>query len=720
MRFSIFILISFISFNVSAQKTITIDDIWTNYTFSTSGVPGFNFMNDGKHYTRLESNAIERYDVETGKKVETILEGTSLKDQAAFGGKIGKYTFSKDETKILIESEISYVYRRSYYAFVHIYDRESKKLTAVYEEDKVMNAAFSPDASKVAYVWKNNLYYFDIAEEMTLPITFDGEKDKIINGAADWVYEEEFSITKSYEWSPNGDMIAYLRYDETEVPEYTMMYHNGNLYPEYYTFKYPKVGEQNAKVTTHIYDLSSDETKNVSQADGMEYTPRIQWTKKNNMLISTRMNRHQNHLKLVAIDVSNMSEKTLIEEKSKYYIDVHDNLTFLENGREFIWQSESSGFTHLYLYDINGKKKNAITKGDYDVTSYYGYNEDNKRVYYQAAAKNPMNREVYSIKKNGKSKQMYKSIDGTVRARFSPTFDYYTLIQSTANKAATYTVYNAKERKLRDLETNASLAKIQDAYGVAPVEFFDFKTENGDQLNGYMIKPSNMEEGKSYPLLMYVYGGPGSQTVNNSWIGNNYWWFQMLAQQGYVVASVDNRGTGARGEEFKKMTYLELGKYETEDQISAAKYLGSQDYIDADRIGIFGWSYGGYMSSLCILKGNEVFKAAIAVAPVTNWKWYDTIYTERYMRTESENESGYKDNSPVYFADRLEGAYLLVHGDADDNVHLQNSYEMTRELIKHNKQFDTYIYPNRNHGIYGANARRHLYTKMTNFLKEEL
>ncbi|MEL6989683.1 MAG: alpha/beta fold hydrolase, partial [Bacteroidota bacterium] len=346
--------------------------------------------------------------------------------------------------------------------------------------------------------------------------------------------------------------------------------------------------------------------------------------------------------------------------------------------------------------------------------------EDKKLVYYQAAEKGPLNKYVLSVDFKGKKKKMLTSEDGTNSAAFNSTFDYFINTHSTANSAATYKVYDSNGKLIKTLEENKQNQVLMDTYGVAPVEFFEFTTSEDVQLNGWMIKPADFDASKKYPVFMYLYGGPNSQQVTNSWKGFNYWWFQMLAQKGYIVACVDNRGTGARGEEFRKMTYMQLGHYETIDQIEAAKYLGGLDYTDAERIGIFGWSYGGYMSSLCLLKGNDVFKAAIAVAPVTNWKWYDTIYTERYMRTLKENEDGYKNNSPVYFADRLKGNYLLVHGNADDNVHFQNSVEMANALIKANKQFDTYFYPNRNHGIYGGNTRLHLYTKMTNFLLEKL
>ena len=704
-----------------SQETITLEDIWRDGKFQTRGVPGFKFLKDGKHYTRLEEDNINKYDITTGDKVDVLLDVSALKGKAGFSGQLSSYEFSRDETKLLIRSERQSIYRRSSEEFVHIYDFSTKMLTAVYEDDKIMNATLSPDANKVAYVWKNDLYYFDIDSGITLPITDDGEKNKIINGSTDWVYEEEFSIVKAFWWSPDSKKIAFIRFDESEVKEFTMTYHEGGLYPRYETFKYPKVGEKNSEVSVHIYNLEDEEKIDVDLGDmDDKYIPRVKWTKDENQLCVFKMNRHQNHLTLFAVDASNGNASIMLDEQNKYYIDITDDLTFLKNGREFIWTSEKSGYNHIYLYNMKGEEVRALTSGDFDVTNFYGVNESRGEVFYQAAEKSPLQREIYRVNLNGKGKKCLSKDEGVNSGRFSSTLDYHTLTYSNINTAPVYTVRDRNGKKLRTLEENTQIEPLQQSSSVQPMEFFSFKTTEDVELNGWMIKPANFNANNKYPVFMYLYGGPGSQQVIDSWRGNNYWWFQMLAQQGYVVACVDNRGTGARGEEFKKSTYLQLGHKETIDQIEAAKYLGGLDYTDPSRIGIFGWSYGGYMSSLCLLKGNDVFKAAIAVAPVTSWRWYDTIYTERYMRTEDENEKGYAENSPVYFADRLKGNYLLVHGSTDDNVHFQNSMEMAAALIRANKQYDTYSYPGRNHGIYGDNARLHLYTKMTNFLNEKL
>lgn len=706
---------------VLGQEQISLDGIWRDGEFNTKSVPGFRFMNDGKHYTRLVDNIILKYDITTGQSVGVLFAADDIKGKMGFDGKIDGYSFSEDETKLVIESEKESIYRRSYLAKYHVYDFTSKQLYTPYEEGRVMNATLSPDGTKIAYVFENNLYWFDLTTGITLPITLDGEKNKIINGITDWVYEEEFSFVKAFWWSPDNQRIVFLRFDETEVPEFQMTYYNDGVYPEYVSFKYPKVGQKNAKVTVHLYELKKDKSTPIKVGDLNDmYIPRVKWTQDPDIVCIYKMNRHQNHLQLILSDAKTGRSRLLLDEKNKYYIDITDDLQFLKDGKHFIWTSEKSGFNHIYKYDMSGKELGPITSGDYDVSAFYGIDEQNDVVYYQAQDVSPLETQVYRIKLNGKNKQLLSPSTGSNSAQFSTNYSYYTVTRSDINSAPTFTVYDKNTKVVRVIEDNASYKSLQSKYNTQQVEFFQFATREGVQLNGWMIKPPSFDPAKKYPVFMTQYSGPGSQQVTNGWKGANYWWFQKLAQDGFIVACVDPRGTGGRGEEFKKMTYLELGKYETIDQIEAAIYLGNQPYVDQNKIGIFGWSYGGYMSSLCILKGADVFKAAIAVAPVTNWKWYDTVYTERYMRTEEENPEGYRDNSPVYFADRLRGSFLLVHGGTDDNVHLQNSMEMSAALIKANKQYDTYIYPNQNHGIGGDNARLHLYTKMTSFLHEKL
>lgn len=706
-----------------AQKDITLEAIWKNYEFIPHSVPGFNFLKDGKHYTLLEDNKIQQYDLTTGELVSTIFDASAVEGKDGFSGQVDGYTFSGDEKKILIETESEPIYRHSSRASFYIYDRSRQSLTALFGEGKQQYASFDPKAGKVAFVHNNNLYIRDLASGSLSQVTEDGEYNKVIYGAADWVYEEELSFAKAFFWSPDGQSIAFYRFDESAVKEFTMTNYHDKLYPEYVSFKYPKVGEANSRVDVFVYDLRRARAVQVYLGEEKDiYIPRVKWTASAEQLCVYRLNRHQNELELLLANPLTGETTTLLQEKNKYYIseELYDDLAFLEDGKHFIWASEKDGWKHLYLYDMKGREVRQLTKGPWEVDAFYGVDEKEGRLYYQAAEKSPVERQVYSIGLDGKGKQVLAGAAGWNSVQFSSTYDYYVATHSTANTPATYTVYDRKGKALRVIEENLQMKEKMQAYQVQPVEFFNFRTADGAELNGWMIKPANLKENRQYPLLMTVYGGPGSQEVADHWLGFDYWWFQMLAQQGYVVACVDNRGTGGRGEEFKKMTYMQLGYYETLDQIEAARYLGSQKYIDASRIGIFGWSYGAYMSSLCILKGNDVFKAAIAVAPVTNWKWYDTIYTERFMRTYEENEAGYRDNSPVYFADRLKGDYLLIHGMGDDNVHFQHTAEMANALVAANKQFETYFYPNRNHGIYGGNTRLHLYTKMTAFLDKSL
>lgn len=708
------------SITINAQSKITVEDIYASGKFSEKSVSTFNFMKDGKHYSRLENNKIVKFDLTTGEPIGTIFNPDNIPENTNFNGQIDSYTFSSDESKILITSETEKIYRHSTRAKTFVWDLRSKNLLPVFTEAKVRLATFNPAADKVAFVVANNIYYKNFRTGETKIITEDGKWNEIINGATDWVYEEEFGFDQGFEWSPDGKRIAFYRFDESAVKEFTMTNYRDEMYPEYVTFKYPKVGEDNAKVTIHFYDLESENTRMVIMANPMEYVPRIKWTQDPEVLCVFNMNRHQNKLELILADAKSGNTSVLLTEESKWYIDIHDNLTFLKNGKQFLWTSERDGWNHIYLYKMNGALDRQLTKGEWEVTSFYGMDEEKGLAYYQAAKESPLQREIYMTGLKGRTNKM-STQSGWNQAQFSSTFDYFVLDYSTHNIPPVYTVFERKGNEVRVIENNAQVQKVQKSVEALPVEFFSFKTEDNVSLNGYMIKPANFDENKKHPVFMYQYSGPGSQQVVDRWQGRRYyWWLQMLAQEGYVVACVDGRGTGARGEAFKKMTYLELGKLETIDQIEAAKYLGGLSYADPNRVGIFGWSYGGYMSSLCILKGNDVFKAAIAVAPVTSWKWYDSIYTERYMRTLKENENGYTDNSPIYFADKLKGNYLLVHGMGDDNVHFQHTAEMSNALINANKQFDTYFYPNRNHGIYGGVTRLHLFNKMTSFLEENL
>ncbi len=734
LRFWTLLAITPFSLMMLAQKNITVEDIWSNQSFETKTVPGFRFQNDGQHFTRQNGAKIETYDLKTGEKSALLFDAAALPEHAAPGwtGKFDNYAFSADESKILLAVDEEKIYRHSTRAVYFVFDLKTKKISRLYEGPKQRYACFSPDGSMVAYLLENDLYYKNLNSGKTIRVTADGEKNAIINGASDWVYEEEFALTRAFEWSPNSQKIAFLRFDERAVQEFTLDMYRGGDYPEQVTFKYPKVGEKNAVVTAHIFDLVSQKTIPVLTTAAMtadesdtiaEYLPRIAWTP-GNLLCLTRMNRHQNRLQLLLADPATGICRQLLQETSPAYLELQEP-RFLADGSGFVWQSETSGFRHLYRYDMQCRLKATLTKGDWEVTDFYGVDEKNGVVYFQAAAENPMQREIYSVQLNGKSRTKISDRAGVHEAQFSGTYDFFIDTWSTRNSPPQISVRDRAGQLVRQLENNAMLSDLQAECGVLPVEFFSVPAPGagipGDTLNAWMIRPSAPRfQGKKLPVLMYLYGGPGSQEVTDAWKDAKYWWFQMLAQQGYIVACVDNRGTGGRGEAFKKTTYLNLGKYETEDQIAAARYLGTLPFVDARRIGIFGKSYGGYMASLCLLKGGEVFKTGIALAPVTHWKWYDNVYTERYMRTEAENPEGYSDGAPVNFADKLKGKYLLVHGLADDNVHFQHSAEMSKQLIAANKQYSAMFYPNLNHSLSGGNASLHLYTLMTQFLEENL
>ena len=711
--------ILFLAQHVFAQeKMIQLEDIWASRSFSPEWVWGINSMNDGIHYSSLnygDKNVyITEYSYETGDSISTIVDSKDL-DGISFSD----YSFSEDEKKVLLPTETESIYRYSSRSNYYIYDRETK-IAQELSEGKQRLAQFSPDASKVAFVKENNIFIKDIINNTELQVTFDGEINKIINGATDWVYEEEFAFDNGMQWNSSGNKIAFYRFDEEKVPEFSMDLFT-DLYPSQSKFKYPKAGETNSTVELFIYDLNSKKTTkaNISVEEEF-YIPRIKWTLDENVLSVQRMNRHQNQLDFILVDVKDGSSQTIFTENDAAYIDVTDNLTFLNDGKYFIWTSEKSGYNHIYLYNLKGKQVRQITKGNYDVTDFYGIDESNNTVYFASSERSPMHRDVYAVQLNGKNKKTLTNKTGTNSATFSTNYKYFINQYSNANTPYYFSLFDAKGNEVRMLKDNSNLNNSLAEYALSQKEFFNFKTTEGIDLNGWMMKPHNFDETKQYPVFMYLYGGPGSQQVTDSWGGSNFLWYQMLTQQGYIVACVDNRGTGARGSEFKKCTYQQLGKLETEDQIEANRYLANLPYVDGSRIGIFGWSYGGYMSSLCLLKGADEFKMAIAVAPVTNWRYYDTIYTERYMRTPQENAAGYDDNSPINHVEKLKGKYLLVHGSADDNVHYQNTMEMTNALVNANKQFDLFIYPNKNHGIYGGYTRLHLFTKMTNFIKENL
>lgn len=719
------LLLAGLCFQAFAQgKKVTLEDVWKRYEFYAQSTSALNSMNDGQHYAAITKTdngpTLEKFSYKTGESVGLIISAKVIEEQTGKRVNFVDYEFSPNEDKVLLATDQESIYRHSSKSRYYVYDLKNGKLDSLATEGKQQLATFSPTRNQVAFVKDNRLHIQDFDSDSRELISFGkGEDDAFIAGAVDWVYEEEFSFHKGFEWSPNGDYIAYYQTDEREVPLFTMDIFGKGLYPSEDEFKYPKAGEPNSDVSIHLFDIKNQEDAKVEISQDYEYIPRIKWTKDDEELVIYTMNRLQNQLTLWKVEAAKASASVLYQENAPSYIEISDDLRFFKDG-SFIWTSEQDGYKHIYHMDKKGAIKKQITKGNWEVTEFYGIDEDSKTLYYQAAEESPMERAVYSIKLDGSGKKKLSTKKGWNDAEFSKGFKYYINTYSSKDVPTLETLHNSKGEQLRVITDNAKLKEKLRSYDIAQKDFFKFKNEEGTELNGWMIKPQDFEEGKKYPVLMFVYGGPGSQTVKNQYDGFNHFYYQSLANQGYIIVSVDNRGTGARGRDFRTVTYKQLGKFEIEDQISGAKYLGTLPYVDKKRIGIWGWSYGGYMSSLGITKGADVFTMAIAVAPVTNWRFYDSIYTERYMDTPQNNGNGYDDNSPINHVGKLEGKYLLIHGSADDNVHVQNTMRMISALVDADKQFDLFIYPDKNHGIYGGNTRYHLYKMMNDFILKNL
>jgi len=731
MRKNTAIVLFFIAITGFAQKKeLSLEDIWLKNTFSPSGLYGLSSMKGGQSYTSLEytekikgpESSIVKYAYKSGKKEAVILKSNELKTEGSKTGlSIDTYSFSEDESKILIASQTEKVYRHSTREEYYVWDLKTRNLSKVTSGEKQMYATFSPDGSKVAFVKSNNLFVKDLGSNTETQITSDGKQNEVINGATDWVYEEEFSFDRAYFWSPDGRYIAFYRFDESKVKEFEMAEYNASLYPTIYKFKYPKAGETNSTVSILIYDLKTGQTRPADiGTETDQYIPRIKWTADPETLSIQRMNRLQNKLELLFCNASTGASKTILTESSKTFIEINDNLSFTRDNKNFIWTSDRDGYTHLYLYDINGNPVNQITKGNWDVIDFKGVDEATKTLFFTCDEPSVTETVLCSVQLDGSGKKTLSTGKGSNSVEFSDGFSYYINTFTDIDTPPCITLHTSDGQLIRVLEDNSSLKKKLSEYNLSKKEFFSFKTPDGTLLNGWMMKPSNFDPGKKYPVLMTFYGGPQNNEVVNRWEGGTYLWHCLLAQKGYIVACVDNRGTEGRGRDFKKCTYKQLGKLETLDQIETAKYLGKQSYVDKTRIGVQGWSFGGYLSSLCMTKGADYFKAGIAVAPVTNWRFYDSIYTERYLSTPQDNPKGYDENSPIHFAEMLNGKYLLIHGSADDNVHLQNSMEMSQALISANKQFEQFIYPDKAHSLNGGYTRLNLFTRMTNFITTNL
>ena len=703
---------------------ITVQSIWKSGEFRSAGVSGFRSMNDGMHFTRITEKD-GKISITKHKITDSNSEGEVLvtANDLTLDGRqldVNEYEFNSDESKILVMTNMESIYRRSYNAVHYLLDLKTKKLEALDSEHSPQTLVeYSPDGTKVSFIHKNDLFIKDLKTGRVRKMTFDGKSNKVINGTTDWVYEEEFAITKAYDWSPDSKKIAFLKFNEKKVKEFTMTYYNNELYPELYTFKYPKAGEDNSKVTAHVMDIKSGRISPINLGE-YEYIPRLTWSNTSNKLILQTLNRHQNLLRYHLYDATakKPSIRVIYEERSSAYVEIDNNLTVLKDDNSILRTSESDGYNHIYRLSFDGTMTQ-ITKGSWDVIDLYGIDNSNEFIYYSSAENGAISKSIYRIRINGSEKMILSEKNGYSDAEFTNGMLYFVKNHSDANTPPIFSLCDNMGKEISILEDNKKLGETLKKYQLGKKEFltFDMGTH---QLNGWMIKPANFDPSKKYPVYMTVYGGPGHNEVTDSWDGADYMYHQLLAEKGYIIVSVDPRGTMYRGADFKKSTYLQLGKLEIEDVINTAKKLQQMPYVASDRIGIQGWSYGGFMSSLAITKGADQFKMAIAVAPVTNWKFYDNIYTERFMRTPKENESGYNDNSPINFVNQLKGKYLLIHGSGDDNVHYQNTMEMINAMVKADKQFDLFIYPNRNHGIYGGNTRNHLFTMMLNYTLENL
>ena len=715
---SFYLIFLIIQTIISQEYKIDSEKLWEG-DYEPKRLESILSMKDDNHYTVLEQNAELNSSLIILNSFINPKKRVVLFDSKRFSEnlEISSYSFSKDEQNLLLETHSDPIYRRSKQGVYWIYNLKSKELQKLTDE-KVQEPTFSPDGKNIAYVYRRNIYVKNLITKAKMQLTFDGDY-QTINGITDWVYEEEFGFVRAFHWSPDSKKIVFMRFDESNVPIFSMGIYGKDTYPFPYMFRYPKAGETNASVDLFVLEIESRIRQPIIFKEKPYYIPRIKFDGGQNTLIIQTINRHQNDLRVFSYNIENKTFRLLINEKDKAYVSIHDDLKFIDDNN-FLWTSERDGYKHIYRYDKNGNLINQVTKGNWEVTKMYAYNSDLKEIYYQSVDGSSIERGIFAIKINGKGKRILQPTNGTNGANFSKKGSYYIHSYSDEKTPPKYALYQTRKNKLiSELLNNQKLCKRLESYNLSNREFSTLNV-NGLNFNMWMIKPDNFDPKKKYPLLMFQYSGPGSQQVSNRWGDSRTIWHKVLANKGYIIACVDGRGTGFKGAEFKKSTYLNLVKYESIDQIEAAKSLGSLSYIDESRIGIWGWSFGGHMAAQCLLTGKEVFSMAIAVAPVTNWRFYDTIYTERFMRTPQENPDGYDLNSPLNYADKLEGKFLIIHGSADDNVHVQNTMRLVEELIQEDKQFEWMIYPDKNHGIFGGNTRRHLYTKMTNFIIENL
>ena len=726
----IFTALFMLTAHVSAGGKITIPDI-TSGKFAAKTVNGINPIEGTDTYARISDDGkrVDCYSFKTGKLLRNLFDvsNTMGKKIDSFDG----YILSPDGTRMLIQTKTKSIYRRSFTAVYYLYNIASRKLEPLSDGGPQQVPVWSKDGLQVAFVREGNIYLVKLLyDNAEVQVTKDGKFNEVINGLPDWVNEEEFGFNRALTFNADGTMICWLRYDEKDVKTYSLQMYKGMkpekqenaVYPGFYSYKYPKAGEDNSKVTAWSYDIKSHRISKLQvplDADG--YMPRIKATDDASKVVVYTMNRHQDELCLYSVNPRSTVAQLIVKEHMEKYVkeEAMEAVTFI--GNNVLLPSDRSGFMKLYIYSMNGQLHRTIG-GDYDITAVYGYDAKTGDVYYQAAALGPSDRQVYVAHKNGKTVRLSDK-KGWNTALFSGDYQYFVNTWSDYNTPYVVTTRDNNGRVISTLQDNADLkAKVAES-GFAKREPFSFTTSEGVQLNGWILKPLDFDASKRYPVIMHQYSGPGSQQVTDSWsagsMGQGGAFDSYLAQQGFIVVSVDGRGTGGRGADFEKCTYLKIGDLESKDQVEAALYLGSLPFVDKDRIGIWGWSYGGFNTLMSMSEGRGVFRAGVAIAPPTSWRFYDSIYTERYMRTPKENPDGY-DVNPIVRAQKLHGALLLCHGTADDNVHPQNSYEYAEALVQADKDFRELYYTNRNHSIYGGNTRNHLLRQVANFFVTEL
>ena len=715
---------------LQAGEPLKITDV-TKGTFRAERISGINPIVGSNEYAQisLDGRRIEKYSFKTGKMTGVLFDIDKLGDGGVPIEEFDDYVLSADGQTLLIQTNTQSIYRRSFTAEYYIYKVKDKTLCPLSPNGPQQVPTFSPDGKQIAFVRANNIFITDGQTERQ--ITTDGVFNEVINGIPDWVNEEEFSFNNAMAWSADSHTISWIRYDETNVKTYALQLFKGDTpsydeltdYPGEYAYKYPKAGQDNAVVSAWSYDVKSGTTRKYDlplDADG--YIPRIKTTQQPDQIVLYTMNRHQDTLRLYAATPSTGKCRLLIEEKSNGYVKEEAMEHIIVGKNLILLPSDRDGYMHLYLYDFNGKMIRQVEQGDYDVTDVYGFDERTGNIFYQSASPTPMNREVYQVDKNG-NQSLLTPRKGWNSAVFSGDYAYFVNTWSDRQTPYVYTVCNQSGKRLRTIIDNQEIKEKILSADIPQKDFFQFTTGEGHTLNGWMMKPVDFDSHRKYPVIMFQYGGPGNQQVIDSWnigsMGNGGLYDAYLTQRGFIVVCVDGRGTGGRGTAFEKCTYLRLGDLESKDQVETALWLGRQPYVDADRIGIWGWSFGGFNTLMSMSEGRPVFRAGVAVAPPTNWKYYDSIYSERYMRTPQENPDGYAVN-PIQRADQLHGALLICHGTADDNVHPQNTYEYVEALVQADKDFKENLYTNRNHSIYGGNTRTHLLRQIAQFFEQEL